>query len=44
MSWPAALLWVLIFAAAVSNGPGLLYLLMVCGVCREPNAPQTISR
>ncbi|MEG9502538.1 MAG: hypothetical protein MIN69_11875 [Methylorubrum extorquens] len=31
MSWPAALLWVLIFAAAVSNGPGLLYLLMVCG-------------
>lgn len=31
MSWPAALLWVLIFTAAVSNGPGLLYLLMVCG-------------
>lgn len=31
MSWPAALLWVLIFAAAASNGPGLLYLLMACG-------------
>ncbi|SFK33590.1 hypothetical protein [Methylorubrum salsuginis] len=31
MSWPAALLWVLIVAAAASNGPGLLYLLMVCG-------------
>lgn len=32
MSWPAVLLWVLILAAAASNGPGLLYLLMVCGV------------
>ncbi|MEE7455544.1 hypothetical protein MPAR168_19960 [Methylorubrum populi] len=31
MSWPAALLWVLILAAAFSNGPGLLYLLMICG-------------
>ncbi|MFF8803212.1 MULTISPECIES: hypothetical protein [unclassified Methylobacterium] len=31
MSWPAALLWILILAAAFSNGPGLLYLLMICG-------------
>lgn len=32
MSWPAALLWVLILAGAVSSGPGLLYLLIISGV------------
>lgn len=31
MSWPAAVLWVLMIAAAVSRGPGLLYLLMITG-------------
>lgn len=31
MSWPAAVLWVLMIAALFSRGPGLLYLLMITG-------------
>ncbi|GJE28446.1 hypothetical protein [Methylobacterium organophilum] len=31
MSWPAVVLWLLLFAATFSSGPGLLYLLMACG-------------
>ncbi|MCJ2012618.1 hypothetical protein [Methylobacterium sp. J-076] len=32
MSWPAAVLWVLIIAMAFARGPGLLYLLMISSV------------
>lgn len=31
MSWPAAVLWVLMIAAVLSRGPSLLYLLMITG-------------
>jgi hypothetical protein len=31
MSWPAAVLWVMIFAAALSQGPWLIYLLFAAG-------------
>ena len=31
MSWPAAVLWVLIIVAAFSQGPRLIYLLFACG-------------
>ena len=32
MSWPAAVLWVLMIAAVMSRGPGLLYMMLITGV------------
>ena len=32
MSWPAVVLWMLILGAAFTEGPALLYLLVVCGI------------